>query len=104
MGTRLLRDAMFDLCVRGQRIVRSQLDGDLPGQAAGKTAGLVQPGELIKLGIGCRRKLVSLAGEVSYLLIPLGTYVGVLDGGSGECSRDEPGEPREYEHLCAHAR
>ena len=56
---------MLRLGMRGQRIVRSELDGDLLGQAAGKTAGHIQLGELIEFGIGAAaswaRSLVSSA-------------------------------------------
>src|SRR5215475_8527901 len=87
--------------MRRQRTVRSQLDGDLPGQASGKTTGLIQLSELIEFGIGCGLELDSFAGQLGQLLVTLGTQFGVLGGARSEGSCHEPGEPCEYEHLRA---
>jgi hypothetical protein len=90
--------------VRRQRIVSSQLDGHLPGEAGGKTAGHVQLGELIEFRIGCGLELDSFPGQLACLLVALGPELGVLDGAHGERSGHEPGEPAEYEHARADAR
>jgi hypothetical protein len=44
-------DAQLGLGVRGQRIVRGQLFGDLPGQAGGQAPRLVELRQLRQLGV-----------------------------------------------------
>jgi hypothetical protein len=90
--------------VRRQRIVSSQLDGHLPGEAGGKTAGHVQLGELIEFRIGCGFEQDAFPGQLTRLQLALGPELGVLDGAHGERPGHEPGEPAEYEHARADAR
>ena len=81
----------------------SQLDGDLSGEARGKTTGHVELGELIQFRIGCGLQQHSFRSQLGHLLVALGAQFGVLDGTHGERSGHEPGEPGEYKHARADA-
>ena len=59
--------------MRRQRIVSSQFDCDLSGEARGKTTGHVQLGQLIEFRIGCGLDLDSFLGQLGCLLVALGT-------------------------------
>ena len=95
---------MLRFGVRGQRVVRGQLDGDLPGESGGKAAGHVQLSQLIEFRLGCGLDLDSFPRQLACLLVEFGPEFGVLDGAHGERPGHEPGEPAEDEHAGADAR
>ena len=64
---------MLRLGMRRQRIVSSQFDGDLPGEASGETTRHVQLGELIEFRTRRGLELDSLLGQLGRLLVALGT-------------------------------
>jgi Cys-tRNA(Pro)/Cys-tRNA(Cys) deacylase len=101
---RYRRDAVLRLGVRRQRVVSSQLNRHLPGEAGGKTTGHVQLSELIEFFLGSGLELDSFPGQLTRLLVALGPEFGVLDSAHGERPGHEPGEPTEYEHARADAR